>query len=762
MNFDSSVQEREILLRSAERMLNTLAWEVDIGSGQVSWHIFGNPEISPGFQTLLNASSMDEYLALVHPEDRGEVMTVLTDKTVQVGYRFTFQHRVFCKDGSVSQLKGSGEKHDKLGRPIIVGLLIDITEQVREKKRNSDLEQKLLSTLENMSDAFFIVSNKFEFLYLNLRTEKLLRRNRNDLVGKIIWEEFPEAIDTPIYPLYHDALKSGNPFNVKFYYPPLDTWFEVNGYPVAEGLAIYFKDVTGEQRQQEAAKLLQERFLLVSKVTNDVIWDWDLVNQKLWWNDSMCRVFGYTRAQLEPGPESWTNHIHPDDLDRVLESIHKVINGPETMWEGEYRFIKANGKYATVHDRGFVIRDDQGQGIRMLGSMLDLTERRELEEKLRESQKLEAMGQLTGGVAHDFNNLLTVILGNAEILLYRLSGNQPLQAMAEMTVKAAERGAELTSRLLSFARRQPLRPITLNANRLIRDSEELFQRTLPKSIEIDVVENEELWSMDVDASQLEVALLNLVINARDSMQNGGKLTIESANTYLDSDYAATEGEVAPGQYVRLTISDTGCGMTRETIKRAFEPFFTTKEVGKGSGLGLSMVFGFVKQSQGHIKIYSEMGAGTSVKLYFPRSKADTRPDPCVMEQGEIKGRNEHILIVEDDDLVREHLHSQLIEMGYRVTAAVDGPSALAVLEQIAHIDLLLTDIIMPNGINGRQLADMAKELKPDLKVLFTSGYTENTIVHDGKLDADLELLSKPYRKRELASKVRKVLGLTAN
>lgn len=646
MNFESNIQGQEILLRSAESMLNTLAWEVDIGSGHISWHIFGNPEISPGFRTLLNATSMDEYLALVHPEDRAKVMSVFTDKSNQIGYRFTFQHRVFCQDGTISQLKGSGEKHNKFGHPIILGLLMDVSEQDLEKKRHSDL--------------------------------------------------------------------------------------------------------------------MQERFLLVSKATNDVIWDWDLVNQKLWWNDSMHRVFGYTRDQLEPGPESWTNHIHQDDLDRVVQSIHHVIDGTETTWEEEYRFIKANGKYATVHDRGYVIRDGKGQGIRMLGSMLDLTERRELEEKLRESQKLEAMGQLTGGVAHDFNNLLTVILGNAEILSHRLSGNQQLQAMAEMTVKAAERGAELTSRLLSFARRQPLKPITLNANRLIRGSEELFQRTLPKSIQIDVVEDEELWSINVDTGQLEMALLNLVINARDSMRDGGKLTIESANTHLDSDYAATEGEVTPGQYVRLTISDTGCGMTEETIKRAFEPFFTTKEVGKGSGLGLSMVFGFVKQSEGHIKIRSRINAGTSVNLYFPRSKADTRPDPCVVEPGEIKGRNEHILIVEDDDLVREHLYSQLIDMGYRVTAAVDGPNALELLKKIGHIDLLLTDIIMPNGINGRQLADMVRKLKPDLKILFTSGYTENTIVHDGKLDADLELLSKPYRKQELASKVRKVLGFNTN
>ena len=621
----SKMQEQEILLRSAESMLNILPWEVDLQTTQITWRD-GHSEKSPGFETVLKTTRLAEYLNQIHAEDRDEVLKVFNDPTIQDGHRFTFQHRIFREDGSVSQIKGTGEKHNKLGRPTIVGLLQDITEFLFEKKRSSDLEEKLLSTLENMSDAFFIVSSQFDFLYLNLKTERLLKRNREDLLGKNLWHEFPESRNTPIYELYHHAIKKGQAFNVKFFYEPLDTWFEVNGYPVTEGLAVYFKDITNEYRQEAAARLLQERFLLVSKATNDVIWDWDLQTQKVWWNDSITRVFGFNIDDLEPGPESWTNRVHPDDVNRVIESIHDVIEGHESNWTEEYRFRKANGQYAYVNDRGFIIRDESGKSVRMLGSMLDLTEQKELEARLRESQKLEAMGQLTGGVAHDFNNLLTVIMGNAEALSERLSGDKQLKMMAEMTAKAAERGAELTSRLLSFARRQPLKPTSIDVNTLIRDSLELFRQTLSESISIKIVEGKNLDSIHVDAGQLEVALLNLVINARDSMQAGGQLTIATSATTISEQAAAIQDEIQAGNYIKVSVTDTGYGMSKDIMSRAFEPFFTTKDVGKGSGLGLSMVFGFVKQSQGHIRINSEVNVGTTVSLYFPTAQNNKNPE----------------------------------------------------------------------------------------------------------------------------------------
>lgn len=386
----------------------------------------------------------------------------------------------------------------------------------------------------------------------------------------------------------------------------------------------------------------------------------------------------------------------------------------------------------------------------------DVSERREMEQRLRESQKLEAVGHLTGGVAHDFNNLLTVILGNAEMLAERVA-DPHLKPMADMTVSAAQRGAELTSRLLAFARRKPLDPKSTDINQLVDAMQTLIRRTLPENIDIDCVPDPDLGIAEIDASELDTALLNLVVNARDAMPGGGKLTIETGNAILDEHYTLRNPEVTPGEYVMLGVSDTGTGMAPDTIARAIEPFYTTKAVGKGSGLGLSMVYGFTKQSGGHLKIYSEPGEGTTIKLYFPRVSRTHHLLYQPENKSTPQGGTEHIVIAEDDKLVLQHLETQLRLLGYRVTAVESGPAALEALRTRKDVDLLLTDIIMPGGMNGRELADKARSTYPSLRVLFTSGYTENAIVHHGRLDPGVELLSKPYTRLELATKVRRVL-----
>ncbi|UYN95357.1 MAG: response regulator [Enhydrobacter sp.] len=380
----------------------------------------------------------------------------------------------------------------------------------------------------------------------------------------------------------------------------------------------------------------------------------------------------------------------------------------------------------------------------------------ELDRKLHQAQKMEAIGQLTGGVAHDFNNLLTVILGNAEALADRLDDRAELRRLAEMTASAAERGAELTRRLLAFARRQALEPRSIDLNRLVGSMDGLLRRTLSEEIDLEIVRGGGLWIVETDPGQMEVALLNLAINARDAMPGGGRLTIETANVSLDDAYARVNEDVVAGQHVMVSVSDTGTGMAPEVLARVFEPFFTTKEVGKGSGLGLSMVYGFVKQSGGHVKVYSEVGQGTTIKIYLPRAAADSEAPPLSPQRNE-KGGNEHVLVVEDDALVREHATSLLRDLGYRVTAVEAGQPALEALRGHADIALLFTDIVMPGGMNGRELADAARRLRPGLAVLFTSGYTENAIVHHGRVDTGAELLGKPYRRHELAGKVRKVL-----
>jgi signal transduction histidine kinase/ActR/RegA family two-component response regulator len=380
----------------------------------------------------------------------------------------------------------------------------------------------------------------------------------------------------------------------------------------------------------------------------------------------------------------------------------------------------------------------------------------ELNVRLRQSQKMEAVGQLTGGVAHDFNNLLTVIIGNSELVADGLRDRPALRKMVETTVKAAERGAELTSRLLAFSRRQALDPKPSDVNRQIAGMDSMLRRTLGEHIEIELVRGGGLWKAMVDPGQLENAILNLCLNARDAMQKGGRLTIETANAHLDSAYAASQSEVEPGQYVMIAVSDTGAGMDAATLERAFEPFFTTKDVGKGSGLGLSMVYGFVKQSRGHVRIYSEPGHGTTVKLYIPRADGDEAADAAAASAADAALGSGRILLVEDDELVRENAAEQLRSLGYEVVAAGSGREALAVLEKGEAFDLLFTDVVMPGGMNGRELAERALLLRPGLPVLYTSGYTENAIVHHGRLDRGVDLLAKPYRRQDLAAMVRAV------
>jgi CheY-like chemotaxis protein len=375
---------------------------------------------------------------------------------------------------------------------------------------------------------------------------------------------------------------------------------------------------------------------------------------------------------------------------------------------------------------------------------------------------MEAIGQLTGGVAHDFNNLLQVIIGNLDRIVRDVGDEAPrLKRAANNALNGAHRAAALTQRLLAFARRQPLDPKPLNVNALVTSLSEMVHRTLGETVAVETVLAAGLWQVEVDAHEMEAAVLNLAVNARDAMPEGGRLTIETANAYIDEAYAANYVEITPGQYVCISISDTGQGMERATVARAFEPFFTTKPVGQGTGLGLSQVYGFVKQSGGHVKIYSEAGEGTTVKIYLPRLATvavvlEEQGDSAIPEgDGE-----ETILVVEDDDDVRTNSVEILRDLGYRVIEAHDGPSALRLLERQTRVDLLFSDVVLPGGMTGAQVAERARELRTTLKVLFTTGYARNAIIHHGRLDKGVRLITKPFSSAELAVKVRDVLDET--
>ncbi len=476
-------------------------------------------------------------------------------------------------------------------------------------------------------------------------------------------------------------------------------------------------------------------------------------------NRKGCEVLGYEEAEIVG--KNWLNTFLPEATkSKVRSAFAKLLIGEmEFVEQFENPVMCRDGRMRLIAWHNAVLRDSAGQIQFTLSSGEDITDRRAAEEQLRRVQKMEAIGHLTGGIAHDFNNLLAIVLGNLELLNERLAGQLALQDLVQRAFTAAERGASLTQRLLVFSRQQPLQAQSVDLNALVMGMLELLQRTLGETIQIQIELANGLWRALVDPGQLENALLNLALNARDAMPQGGTLIIETANSQLDDNYAAAHEDVRAGQYVLLVVSDTGTGMVRDVIDRAFEPFFTTKGVGKGSGLGLSMVYGLVKQSGGHIKIYSELGQGTTVKVYLPRTMAETAPieipetaeyEPCDQEAT--------ILVVEDDPGVRQLAVKMLQNLGYRTVEAEDADTALQVLDSTPRVVLLFTDVVLPNGKSGMVLAQEAQRRRPDLKVLFTSGYAKKILTQQGILQKDVELISKPYRKASLASKLRTVLS----
>jgi PAS domain S-box-containing protein len=429
--------------------------------------------------------------------------------------------------------------------------------------------------------------------------------------------------------------------------------------------------------------------------------------------------------------------------------------------DGYELLYRARGSDRMIHVLGSArpIRDAAGEQTGAVVVFRDVTVLKETERQLRHSQKLDAIGQLTGGIAHDFNNMLSVIVGTAEMLVEALRDRPDLLVLAKLIDQAADRGTELIGHLLAFSRKQPLQPRDVDVNRVVIDTVQLLRPTLGEHIEIEAMLEDDAQPALVDPSQLSTALLNLAINARDAMPGGGKLTLETGNVVLDDAYAQGNPDVQPGPYVMIVVSDTGCGMSAQVRDKVFEPFFTTKEVGKGTGLGLSMVYGFVKQSDGHIKIYSEEGHGTTIRLYLQR--AHSQADAPAMAPTPIQGGGETILLVEDDAMVRDFVVTQLRSLGYTVVTAASGNAALSEVESGTAFDLLLTDVIMPGGMNGRQLADEVSRRRPGARILYTSGYSEDAIMHHGRLDRGMMLLSKPYRRSDLARMVRTALDRDA-
>jgi PAS domain S-box-containing protein len=528
----------------------------------------------------------------------------------------------------------------------------------------------------------------------------------------------------------------------------------------------------------------QQRMAVILKNSNDAFIAVGQEGRITDWNEQAAATFGWT-ADEAVGSDLATLIIPPGQRASHNANFNEFVRAGRIENDratGKRQALNRRLEMVGLHRSGREIPLEvslaafhDGRRFLITAFLRDITERKAAERQaaeharsmeearvaLMQSQKLEAIGKLTGGVAHDFNNVLQVVMGSLQLLQAELRGNDRASARAESAIDAVRRGAKLSTELLAFARKQPLQPASTNLARVVRGMHEMLQRALGGTTDIETIVAAGLWNALIDPNQLEHVILNLAINARDAMQGQGKLTIEIGNASLDDDYVRTEPGLAAGQYVLLAMSDTGSGMTADTIERAFEPFFTTKPEGQGTGLGLSMAYGFVKQSGGHIRIYSEVGEGTTIRMYFPRS-FEPESVPVVSVNAPVAGGTETILVVEDDPAVQSTVVAMLDNLGYRVLKADHGEQALEVLRQDGSVDLLFTDVVMPGPLRSPELARQAQALFPGIKVLFTSGYTQNAIVHSGRLDPGVHLLSKPYQREQLARKIRDLLGTPAS
>lgn len=472
------------------------------------------------------------------------------------------------------------------------------------------------------------------------------------------------------------------------------------------------------------------------------------------WSRAAEKIFGYTAKEAIGQPYLLVPAGHEEEFVALFE---RAMTG-QTLQDIQVRRRRKDGSLADISfDAAAMVDGGVVKGIAF--ALSDITERNKLEQQLRQSQKLDAIGQLTGGIAHDFNNVLSVITGTIDILADGVADKPDLAEIAKLISEAADRGAELTSHLLAFARKQPLQPRTTDIRQVLTEASHLLRPTLGEQVEVAWRVKDDAWPAMVDPAQLVTAILNLAVNARDAMPEGGKLTIETGNVFLDEDYCSAHAEVEPGPYVMVAVSDTGPGIPAAIREKVFEPFFTTKEVGKGTGLGLSMIYGFVKQSGGHITLYSEEGLGATFKIYLPRAGSPPGTDNQALAVPEVHGNGETILVVEDDPIVRASVMVQLDSLGYRTMVATNAEEALAIVDSGAAFDLLFTDVVMSGSMNGRRLAEEAAKRRTPLKILFTSGYTQDAIIHHGRLERGVLLLPKPYRKSDLARMIRQALGV---
>jgi PAS domain S-box-containing protein len=804
---DRELRRSRDQLAAAQAVGRIGSWELDLQTGELMWSdqvyaIFG-------VERGAFAHTQEAFFRLVHADDRAALAEAQAATLARSG-PLSVEHRIIRPDGELRYLHERAEivaEADDVPRRQI-GTVQDITDRKavefeleRRNRQQTAVSELGMAALRMrgleplMNEAMARAARILDVEYTKV-LELLPQSGRLRLVAGIGWhpglvgsaevpgdrdsqagftllEDAPVVVDDlrteprfsgPRLLLDHGVISGistvifaeDRPWGVLGVHTTRRRTFTGADVSFVQALANLIGTVV---EREQAAKMAQERNFLRQMASDAAAlggWAYDPAENKLSWSPEVARL--YERPEdYTPTVADSLESCAPEHRERLQRRFDACVQDG-TPYDEEVQITTATGRQIWVRIIGRAERGVDGRVTRVHGAIQDISERKSLELMLHQAQRLEAIGQLTGGIAHDFNNLLTVILGNSDMLIDGAGDDTRLSSLAQTSREAAQRGAELTQRLLAYARKQPLAPVPTDIGELLAGMDQLLRRSLGAHIEIESVRSGGLWRAMVDPAHLESAVLNLCLNARDAMADGGRLTLETANVRLGDDYAASHHDVAPGHYVMLAVSDTGHGMTSQLAERAFEPFFTTKPAGQGSGLGLSMVYGFVKQSRGHVKLYSEPGNGTTVKVYLPRTWTEPEAPATTPEERPRRGAGELVLVVEDDDLVRSFVTQQVEALGYRVLSAADANRALEVLADHDDIALLFTDVVMPGGLDGRQLAEAARSMRPGLPVLFTSGYTENAIVHHGRLDPDVALLAKPYRLAQLAERLHAVLN----
>ena len=711
-----------------------------------------------GHEPIVTPDAVERWFALVHPADQPRVGASHRAARNGVAETWTEEYRLQKADGSyvrvIDRARFFRRPDSSIARSI--STLTDVT-HLRE------VEDLFHETAEVAQDVINKHDLRLGTLWLNDAFQALYGHDPQPFAkDPHLWADLIDPADRDAVISQCEQAVHGNVTRLELRYRLRRSDGQ---YCAVIDFAQIVRDETGRALRLvgtivdvTARSAEQERMRAVVEVAADAVYEFDVAADTFFYSEGMEKTFGHAWHGPQPAMTLWVDLLHPDERDRVASDFTRFLAGKERYAKLEYRLVRADGTWARVCERMIALRDATGKALRVIGGIEDVTQAFETEERLRQSQKAEAIGRLTGGVAHDFNNLLTVIIGSAGLMETDPALSAEQRALARNVTLAARRGAELTSGLLSFARKQPLAPRPLELPVLFAEMMGMLKRTLSAQVSLVTVVTPDLWLVEADPAQLNTALLNLCINAADAMPAGGRITMEARNWVIDANQTQIDPDAPAGEFLRIDITDSGTGMQAEVMARAFDPFFTTKPVGKGSGLGLSMVWGFAKQSGGHARISSEPGFGTTVTLFLPRGAGRVQAPVASPRTAPAYGEGEHILVVEDDPMLRRFVVTLTERLHYRVSQAENGLQALQMLRAHPDIKLMFSDVVMPGNMSGAELAERALQEFPGLLLLFTSGYSEGAITHNDRLDEGVDFLAKPYQLRELAEKLRTVFG----